>query len=367
MPKWEKEGWKGGRVYLDADGKKVFVIERRAARITGVPGSTKRYSIRLKTHDEDLAVGELARFLADPVGFTMASAPKPPPAERSVFITKERITLYMESIKDTVEDHRAARFSYLKAWGKLELDLHTVDRATLRKALATFKGGHRGRTEALNAFANFLVAEKELEKWDRLVNKTEPKHTRAERVVYTKEELQRVYAGLTSQRMRDVFRLRVETGMHFTEIAQLEGAPMITGPLNDKGVAIRVLPEGHEIRGVLQVMHKSQNRHRQPVHAAGLAAALRLRESVPSRISVWEAFKPLVPSNLRHTFATLGEEIGKTVAYQAGGIDPIQIQRSMGHAVGSNMLRDRYSKVQVPKMSWLPLGLEHKDDPPLKA
>jgi hypothetical protein len=58
VPAWAGK-WKGGRYYLDAEsGKPVYFIERRGR------------SVRLQTHDEDLAVGQLAAFLADPVAFT---------------------------------------------------------------------------------------------------------------------------------------------------------------------------------------------------------------------------------------------------------------------------------------------------------
>lgn len=117
---------------------------------------------------------------------------------------------------------------------------------------------------------------------------------------------------------------------------------------------------------MLQVTHKSRKRHRVSVDAAGLAAALRLRDGVPSRISVWKAFGEITPSNLRHTFATLSLEFGQLVTIAEGGIDPVAVQRALGHAVGSAMLKDRYSKVQVPPMNWLSLNLRHDDDPSLR-
>lgn len=383
MPNWAGK-WKGGRFYLDGDGRKTFVIEKRAARVTGTAGSTKRYVIKLRTHDEDLAVGELARFLADPVAFERSLTPAPASEpDGAVFITAELMRAYMEHIGDAVMDHRKARRAYLLAWSKLGIDLRSVNRERLRAALGSFTGGHRGRTEALNAFARFLVAEGHLPSWTPLVCRIKSEQTRAEREAYSVEQLQATYAAMSSQRMRDVFRLRVASGMHFTELAQLEGCDVVEAPLPDAGAAIRVLPvvskqprKGRKgrpaaqpsatIAGVLQVMHKSRNRHRVSVDAASLAAALRLRESVPSRISVWKAFGDLVPSNLRHTFATLSLEVGQLVTPTAGGIDPIAVQRALGHAVGSSMLRDRYSKVQVPPMTWLPLDLTHPDDPPLQ-
>jgi integrase len=353
--KWAKKKWKGGRWYLDDEGRRVFFIEKM------VEG--QRYNIKLATHDEDLAVGEYVNFLADPIGyFNPKARATTVQLVEPVFITAELVRDYMASISDAVEDHRKARRAYLLAWSKLGLDLRSIDRKTKEQALATFEGGHSGRTETLNAFARWLVKQEQLPAWVPLVNTFDEKATRAEREAYSVEQLREKYASIESQAMRDVFRLRVETGMHQTEIDQLAGARVLEGPLPEKGAAIRVLPKGHPIAGVIQVMHKSRKRHRVSVDAKGLAAAQRLLARVPGRVHVWQAFKPLVPSNLRHTFATLCLEFGETVPYKQGGIDPIEVQQAMGHAVGSSMLRDRYSKLQVPSMKRLALDLHHADD-----
>lgn len=342
MPAWAGR-WKGGRYYLDAEsGKRVFFIERRGR------------SVRLQTHDEDLAVGELSRFLVDPVAFTR---PPPEPEQTApVFITQDRLTLYMESIRDTVIDHRKARRAYLHAWAELGLDLRTVDRKTLRAKLADFPGGHRGRTEALNAFARFLMREGELQSWNPLVNTREPGSTRADRQAYDAKTLRKAFRWLGPGPVRDLFQVRAATGMHYTEIAQLAGAPVQTAPLGDQGVAIRTLGKG-QIAGVLQVIHKSRRRHRQSVDASTLAAVLRLRERVPDRITVWEQCKAvgIVPSNLRHTFVTLSGEVGKLVTYNPGGVDRARIAQIVGHRAGSTMTADRYDRAQIPPMIKLPI------------
>lgn len=343
MPEWSGK-WKGGRFYRDERGKPVFFIERRG-RV-----------VKLQTHDEELAVGELARFLQDPVAFC-----RPPPApegpEAPVYITKERVILYLESIHKAVDDHRDARLSQLEDWAAIDppLDLKNSDRKILRTALASFDGGHRGRTETLNAFARFLVKEGELRSWNPLVNTRTPKETRAERVAYSLEELRAKFRELTSQAVRDVMLVRVASGLHHTEIEQLEKCRIYEGPLPDKGVGIRTLDDTHEIRGVLQVRQKTKPRHRVSVGADVLAAALRLRERVPGRGYVWKALDPLVPSNLRHTFVTLCGELGETVAYKAAGVTLDQIQQIVGHRIGSKVTLSSYDKLQVPPMVRLPL------------
>lgn len=348
MPPWSGR-WKGGRYYLDAEGKPVYFIERM------------RRSVKLLTHDEQIAEGQLGLFLADPLNFSVRPAG---PAARpdAVFITDERLALYMESIRKTVKDHRTARAKYLADWSDLGIDLRAVDRKGLRAALTTFDGGHRGRVEALNAFARFLVREEDLPSWNPLVNTrdSDPELARAARQAYTLAELDAAWNRLTPGPMRDVFLLRAATGMHQTEIDQLVGAKVGKGPLPDVDgkakAVIRDLGEGHEIRGVLQVWHKSSKRHRVSLTANALAAALRLTEGVPSRVGVWKALAPIVPSNLRHTNATLGAERSRTVTWaEGGGASRAAIAAQLGHRAGSTMLSDHYDKLQIPPMIVLPL------------
>jgi integrase len=145
--------------------------------------------------------------------------------------------------------------------------------------------------------------------------------------------------------------------MHYTEIIQLVGAKLYTGPLPDKGVGIRTqLEREHDIRGVLQIRQKTKPRHRVSVDAAALAAALRLRERAPSRFDVYNAFAEIgiIPSNLRHTFTTLRGH-GRIVHYGEGGVSLDEVAELLGHRVGSKMTGSRYDKLQVPPMMVLPL------------
>lgn len=351
MPKWAGK-WKGGRFYLDGDRKPVFFIERRVAG--------KVRPIKLKTQDPDLALGELATFARDPVAYVRQLDAPPPVDLDPVLITKERIRLHLAAIHDRTADYRAARAKYLNDWAEQGVDLRSPDRKALRRALASFDGGHKGRTEHLNAFANWLVREGELTSWTPLVNTRPTVPTRADRRAYSLEELRETYERLVKTNgapVQDCFRVRAATGLHHTEVERLQGCEVYTGPLPDKGDAIRVLPEeSKEIRGVLQVMHKSRHRHRQSVDGPTLEAALRLREHVPDRMTMWYAMDPLVPSNLRHTFVTLAGEVGELVRYQQVGLDRARIAQAVGHRAGSTMTADRYDKLQVPPMVRLPLG-----------
>jgi integrase len=347
MPTWAGK-WEGGRYYLDEQGRPVYFIERR------VNGQVAQ--IKLPTSEETEAIGMLALFNKDRTRFVKSLEPVKETRPDSVFVTVDRVNLYMQSIRDCVDDHRAARKKYLSDWGEKGIDLMTVDRAQLRKLLASWEGGHRGRVEALNAFANFLVKEDELPTWKRFANPFEPKQTRAARVIYSLEQLQEKLKTLEPGPVRDLFYLRAATGMHQTEIDQIEKAKIYTGPLPDKGVGIRTLGDEHVIRGVVQVVHKNGQRHRVSVDQVALDAVMRLRAGVPSRVGVWKKLQPeIIPSNLRHTFATLMGEIGEEVHYKSGGVSRSIVAQFMGHRAGSTMLADRYENMQVPPMARLPL------------
>ena len=348
MPQWAGR-WLGGRFYVDTDGQKVFFIERRADGV--------QRSVRLRTHDEREAGAELALFMRDPGAYCAPKVPTHAGPLEPVLITTDRINLYLESIHGTVKDHREARFSYLLGWQLHDLDLRTVDRRALRAALTRFDGGHRGRVETINAFARFLVREGDLTAWNPLINTREADTTlRAPREAYSVKQLTDSYARLPAGSVRDLFIVRAMTGLHHTEIAQLVRCGETTEALPDGGAWVRRLDGRHEIKGVLQVMHKSRHRHRQSVDGQTLEAALRLRAHVPDRVTVWEALAPLVPSNLRHTFITLSGEVGKLVTYKAAGVDRARIAQTVGHRAGSTMTADRYDKLQVPAMIKLPIA-----------
>lgn len=351
MPTWAGK-WEGGRFYLDEAGLPVYFIEKMRGGVN--------YSLKLPTSDpskaEDEVRGMLAMFYRDPVRFAKSLEPVRESRPDSVFITVDRVNVYLQSIRDCVKDHRDARKKYISDWGEKGVDLLNVDKAQLKKVLASWDGGHRGRVEALNAFANFLVEEGDLPAWRRFVNPFEPKQTRAERVIYSLDEIRAKLETLEAGPVRDVLYLRATTGMHQTELDQIQGAKVYKGPLPDKGVGIRVLDEDHEIRGVLQVKHKNGQRHRVSLDAAGLEAVLRLQKGVPSRVSVWKKLAPeIIPSNLRHTFATLMGEVGEVIHYKAGGAPRSVVAQFMGHRAGSTILADRYENMQVPPMARLPL------------
>jgi integrase len=378
MPKWAGK-WKGGRFYLDERGLPVYFIESNRK---GIP-----HSIRLPTQDERLAESQLIAFRQEPAAFVRSLTPaEPETPPDAVTITEERIRLYMDSIHGCARDHRAARRSDLAAWGNYSdangqpLDLRTADKKTLRLALASFApdgkdrrrtGGFKRRAETLNAFCNWLVSEGELQHWSPLsiTPSQAPAQRRAERVAYEPSEVIARWRQIPDEAIRDVLHIRAATGMHGTEIAQLQGARHMTGPLPEAhprvgpGFIRTKLDREHEIKGVLQIRQKTKPRHRVSVDGATLAAAVRLSELkrkgkpwIPSRFDVYNACREvgIVPSNLRHTFTTL-RGMARIVHYEEGGVSLDQVAEILGHRVGSKMTGSRYDKLQVPPMMKVPL------------
>jgi integrase len=350
MPTWAGK-WEGGRYYLDDVGRPIYFIEKMRGGVD--------YSLKLPTYEENEAGGMLALFYRDPARFAKSLQPIKEERPSEVFITVDRLNLYMQSIRKCSDDHRNARRSYLLSWSEKQINFALEPnelKKVIRGKLAEFDGGHKGRVEALNAFANWLVEEGDLPHWKRFVNPFDPKQTRAPRVIYSLEDLRKTYERLGEGLIRDVFYLRAATGMHQTEIDQLEKIPIVTSLLPDKGTGLRILEdEKHQIRAVVQVLHKSRHRHRVSLDAHGLECAQRLRKGVPNRVTMWGALDPIIPSNLRHTFVTQLGEVGRLVTWKDGGLPRAIVAQLVGHREGSTMTADRYENLQVPPMGWIPI------------
>lgn len=340
--------WDGGRVFL-ADKKQArWVIERQVGM--------ERYSITTPARNEQEALGELALFMRDPEAY--ARGFRGQVGEGALLITQPLIDAYLLHIADRVIDHRRAREKHLKDWMRMGLDLRGASILDWKTALRKFDGGHKGRVESLNAFARWLVAEGRLDAWKPVTAPKEATVPRGVKEAYSVDDLHTLAARLRG-RVRDAVVVRALTGLHHTELEQVVGAKVTERPLPDKGVWVRTLGPAHEIRGVLQVVHKSRRIHRQSLDGVGLAAVLRLKEAgVPDRVTMWEAMSPLLPSNLRHTFVTLAGECGELVTWAGAGVDRARVAQVVGHRAGSTMTADRYDKAQVPPLIRLPLRFD---------
>ncbi len=90
--------------------------------------------------------------------------------------------------------------------------------------------------------------------------------------VYRPDVLRAVYRHIPNQSVRDIFRVRMSTGLHFTEIARI-----VRGKAHIREVDAGV------IVAVIDVTHKSGQEHRQSVDAPTLAVIRRLMETKTRR------------------------------------------------------------------------------------
>lgn len=367
MPQKWTGSWKGGRYYLDAEGRPVFVIERRHRG--------ERHVVRLATHDPELAVGELARYLQDPATYHRA-------ARTSV---ADPATITAESIKDYLRSHErqkgwsathyASNERYLTAWGNAlkGRDLRDVRGRDLLRILGEWTTARPLRIAAIKHYYGWLIRTQVLDAAQNasaalVSEKGAAKKRAGRRVGYPAAEIEAAYAHTPWQAARDVFVLQAKCGMHHTEVVRLAARGRI-----------REVDAG-EIAAVVEYQHKS-GQHRQSVDAQVLAALRRLqtrkrqgRVGAPAKDTCLAAAKlaaaargPKAPivyhEELRHSFVTLARERGRMV-YPPGeqGLPWTEVAKAVGHRSGL-MIATHYDDSAVPPMVVVPLRLHHPDDP----
>ena len=178
-------------------------------------------------------------------------------------------------------------------------------------------------------------------------------------------ELPRSLVTTNAQSVRDVFLLRALTGLHHSEVGRIAS-----------GAKVRRVDGGTagEIRGVVEVRHKSGHLHRVSLGAQALAAVERLQAVgvAPDRKTVAVAMNEAAdraglphmrPTELRHSFATLSEQGGRVVYPSgSGGVARGLIANALGHSSPRTTVRF-YLDVQVPPMIVPPLTLSNVEDP----
>lgn len=383
--------WAGGRVRLDVNGGKVWVIDcmREGAR----------YSIALPTQGEaqgttprgllippQEVAAELALFNRDPVAYKAACRSLPE------FLTEARVSLRAATLEEFLEDrrtgdkpvcdeYRAALERYLSNWllrlkGK---DLRTVSLAEYRSCLSGLKP-KRQHIVAIRSFTHWMRKEGRLSTTQDASQDLEvpqPRPLRAERAVgFSMDEVAEAYASIRSQPgrelltpamcqvVRDVIALKALTGMHLTEVSRLASGAW----------KVRRVKAG-EIAGAVTVFHKRGEPHSMSLSAQALAAAERLqkRRSIPDKKTIHRILDACVKNErfnlaeLRHSFATWADQFGREVRPpERSGASRDLIARVMGHK-NKGTTAGHYIDTDVPPMIALPLVLENPEDPPLGA
>lgn len=351
MAKWLGT-WKGGRWYNDRQGKPVYVIERRGR------------TVRLNTHDEDLAVGELARFLEDPASF------RPPVTEQrgAVGLTADLITNYLRyqrQERKVGEQHSDATKLYLVQWANAlrGADLATITTKELRRHLLAWTTARKPRVIAIKGICTWLVGEDQLPADNAAARLDIPTSTstRRPRRARSAQTIESVHARLSGA-TADVVLVLAKTGMHGEELARLVQRPGAVELVDHPAIkAVLTYPHKRKVNGK-HVLHK------QSIDQVTLDAVQRLvaRGSVPRlRGSVDRALRraslalaidpPVTHGELRHSFTTLARRAGVVVRPEQGGASLEEIRAVIGHVPGSQMTSDRYEQGDVPPMLTVPV------------
>jgi integrase len=354
--------WGGGRI-READGRRVYVIERMAGG--------QRYAIKLDADSEAAALAELALFMRNPASYRTREQVKSvdPGAARLDGPTLEQFLKHAREQGLTPAYVKDILGHYLTDWGAAlkGRDLRTVQLRELRAMLAHWKTAKRHRIVALKSFTTWLREE------DRLPRNEDPTldlkvpQPKAEQSIrakgYAMPAVERVYAELPSQVLRDTLCLRAKAGMHDTEIARIAKGEAVLREVRD--------PSG--IFGTITFRHlKAGKVHVVSVDAQTFAAAQRLRErGAPlsrnaAKIMLDRAARrlgtaPIHPGELRHSFATWARGTGKIVRPTDGGVPLAEVAAVMGH-MNVRTTKVFYDGNEVPPMIELPLRLVHPED-----
>jgi hypothetical protein len=362
MANWLRK-WKGGRVYVDRDGRERYVIEKMR--------KGQRYTVTLPAGaDPEL---QLALFKSDPEGFTRRSADTGLLPEDAAVLTVDEIEAFEKVLheRQRSEAHIRSMKHYLAAWcddlkGR---DLRRVHVDDLRKMRDAYKNARNYRTIAIKGYCTWLVKRQILKLGENPAALLEqvraaPKRLQEGDYVYTAEQIEHFYSILKPQRVRDMFLLVAKTGLHGSEAARIAGKDCKLYELPDKSSGIAA---------VATVRHKNRRDHKQSLDAQALAAVRRLQAAggAPCKERIHEAIiaasrrvncPPVFLRYLRHSFITLANERGREVRVTEGGVPLGAIAAAVGHR-SMLMAKDHYLQSTVPPMIVVPLTLRHPEDP----
>jgi integrase len=385
VPTWIGS-WKGGRI-AESRGRVTFVIERSLGS-----GPTRRRITKNLGHvTEAQAEAELALFNRDPLGYLTpeekAAVEATEKAEQSRAKEEESVVLDADLIGECVKalrdgygtnkpcskHHLYVTHAYLSRWAVSPTlhgrDLREITITELRRELSSGQSV-KHRIVALKSLTAWLRWRGDLKMHeDPTLALNVPQAKRlgpAEKAakVYDIALLEKTYRALPNQAVRDVFRVRMATGLHASEIARIaRGEAMI-----------RRLGKG-PIAATVDVRHKSGHDHRQSIDAATLAALdrLRVKNGLPTEKTFARSLdkaaevtgSPVLIGNLRHTFSTLATTCGRAVHPQeTTGVPLEMVAQIVGHQ-SSATTKAFYLGTDIPPMITLPLQLEHPNDPPL--
>jgi integrase len=348
--------WAGGRVRQVGE-RKVWVLERLRRVIT------------LTATSEPEAMAELALFTRDPNAYRSKRE-----ADSAGDVTIDDVTLkpFMlecERRDLNIEYRTYVLKKYLTEWGTAlnGKDLRRLPLREYMRLLDGWKTGRKHRIIALKAFTAWLRETGQLKASEDESMSIHVPPSRAAKSIkakgYTMQQVERFYARVTTQYVRDLICLRAKTGMHHTEIDRIGHGNCVLRRVDD--------PSG--IVGTVTFPHKSSRMHVLSLDAQSFAAAERLvaHGRSPAKRTVTNALdvaakrlgvEALRPGELRHSFATWATTHGTLVRPHGAGVPLEQVAAVMGH-VTPRTTKLFYEGAQVPVMIALPLKLQHPQDP----
>lgn len=323
------------------------------------------YEITLDARSEEEALIELARFRADPVAYVS------PAKARAAVVTidRERVRGFLAHLKD---GERSANYikeatTMLASWGGALAgrDLATLDSKTLLRALSSWTTCRKMRIIYFKSFCSWLVSTGDLDPRDspgRFL--TVPSSRRTHGVKgYTIAAVEKFYAALPTQFLRDAVCLLAKTGMHLSEAQRMASG----------GGALTEVADCAPIAGTVAFRHKTGAEHVISLDVQAFCAARRLAAvgRAPACHSLHDASAvatrdfgcdKINPGALRHSFATWAVERGTKFAPKGKGLSVDEVAERLGHT-NTRTTKTHYLSVSVPPMIIIPITLWHPEDP----
>jgi integrase len=360
--------WAGGRI-REVDGEPVWVIQRRV-------GGGKRLVITLDVDNEDDARAELRLFERDPLSYRSqrqviaAKAAGDPGAATLDGDTLEAFLKHCER-QGLTEDYRNDILGhYLRAWGNAlgRRDIRTVQLRELRVMLDKWRTARHHRIVALKSFTAWLREEDRLRRNEDPTLDLKVPQPIAEKSIrvkgYAMPEVERVYAEVASQVLRDTLCLRAKTGMHDTEIARVANGQAVLRVINDPSGIFGTITFRHLKAGKVHVVSVDRQTFdaAQRLQTRGSPLSRNAAKVMLDRAAKRLGRQPLKPGELRHSFATWARAQGRIVRPTEGGVPLSEVAAVMGH-MNHRTTKVFYEGNEVPPMIILPLNLRHPEDP----
>ena len=362
--------WEGGRIALLSGGRRRWYLERRwhgrqmALSLSGV-------------RDDRGAMARLVAFQHDPAGFMERYRDR---RRRERGLVHDAVVLNQEHLDGLkVEQLRrelAPRYIHSCQKHGIEWvrhlagsDLRELGRLEVQKLLQKHDGSNQHkRVLALKALCRYLVDTGLLDPALNPARHVRMPSQRPEKSVKPKAadaaSLPACYRHIPSQDVQDVFRIRLETGMHGSEIDRIAASFIAKVPL----ARLDPVDGAEEIAGVVLFIHKGCHQHRISLGAAAWAAAFRLQRlgKGPRQDRIGRQLKVaseraglgsdfVRAGSLRHAFVSHGQR-GRLAYVTGTGVSVEELVEVTGHK-SSRTTRRHYDEALAPRRLILPFEL----------